>query len=86
MPLLSALFGSARWLRRRTSIFDAKSIRATRHSYFDGDADRQRNLDYPAAGVAEDTLWQWARGMAAPALVPGESRTVPFLPALPSAK
>ena len=67
-------------------LFDAKSIRATRHSYFDGDGDRQRNLDYPAAGVAEDTLWQWARGMAAPALVPGESRTVPFLPALPSAK
>ena len=67
-------------------LFDAKAIRAARHSYFDGDGDGQRALDYPAGGVAEDTLWQWARGMAAPALVPGESRTVPFLRALPSAK
>jgi hypothetical protein len=67
-------------------LFDAKAIRATRHSYFDGDADRQRDLDYPVDGVAEDTLLQWARGMAAPALIPGESRTVPFLTALPAAK
>jgi hypothetical protein len=67
-------------------LFDAKAIRAARHSYFDGDGDNQRGLDYPAGGVAEDTLWQWARGMAAPALVPGESRTVPFLRGLPSAK
>ena len=67
-------------------LFDAKSIRATRHSYFDGDADRQRDLDYPSAGVAEDTLLLWARGMAAPSLALGESQTVPFLPSLPSAK
>src|SRR5947209_15105805 len=52
-------------------LFDEKKIRATRHSYFDGDADGQRLLDYPVGGVAEDILLQWARGMAAPVLIPG---------------
>jgi hypothetical protein len=67
-------------------LFDAKAIRAVRHSYFDGDADRQRELDYPADGVAEDGLMLWARGIGAPALAPGESRSVPLLPSLPSLK
>jgi hypothetical protein len=67
-------------------LFDPKSIRAARHSYFDGDADRQRDLDYPSGGVAEDTLLLWARGMAAPSLASGESHTVPLLPSLPAMK
>ena len=67
-------------------LFDAKAIRATRHSYFDGDGDGRRDLDYPPDGVAEDTLMLWARGMAAPSLATGESRTVPMLPSLPSQK
>jgi len=67
-------------------LFDAKAIRATRHSYFDGDGDRQRDLDYPPDGIAEDALMLWARGMAAPSLTPGESRAVPMLPSLPSQK
>src|SRR5258706_8383916 len=49
-------------------LFEAKTIRATRHSYFDGDGDRQRELDYAPDGVAEDALPLWARGMAAPSL------------------
>lgn len=65
-------------------LFDAKSIRAVRHSYFDGDGDQQREIDYPANGIPEDALMHWARGMAAPALTAGESLTVPLLPALPS--
>jgi len=67
-------------------LFDAKSIRAVRHSYFDGDGDQQREFEYGADGIPEDALMQWARGMAAPALAAGESRTVPLLPALPSMK
>jgi hypothetical protein len=67
-------------------LFDAKSIRATRHSYFDGDGDSQKNLDYAPEGVAEDSLMQWARGMASPSLAPGESRAVSLLRALPGLK
>ena len=67
-------------------LFDARSIRAVRHSYFDGDGDQQRELDYAANGIPEDALMHWARGMASPALAAGESRTVRLLPALPSMK
>ena len=67
-------------------LFDAQSIRAARHSYFDGDGDGQRELDYAANGIPEDALMHWARGMAAPALAAGESRAVPLLPALSSLK
>ena len=63
-------------------IFDSDAIRATRHSYFDGDADSQASVPYPADGVTEDTLYLWARGMASPALSPGESRQVSLLPSL----
>lgn len=67
-------------------LFDATTIRAVRHSYFDGDADQQRELDYAVNGIPEDALMHWARGMAAPALAAGESRAVPLLPALVSMK
>lgn len=65
-------------------LFDADRIRTTLHSYFDGEADQQLSLPYPAGGVAEDQLWLWARSLAAPRLAPGESRQVPFLPSLQS--
>jgi len=67
-------------------LFDPKSIRAARHSYFDGDADPQRELNYAPDGIAEDAMMHWARGMAAPALNPGQSRSLPLLPALASQK
>ncbi|HZT32913.1 MAG TPA: hypothetical protein VFA33_23705 [Bryobacteraceae bacterium] len=67
-------------------LFDAGTIRATRHSYFDGDADSQASVSYPADGVSEDALYLWARGMASPALEPGASRAVSVLPSAAYAK
>lgn len=52
------------------------------HSYFDGEADRAMTLSAPEAGVAEEQLPFWARGMAEPKLYPGEFRTVRLLPSL----
>jgi hypothetical protein len=49
------------------------------HSYFDGEADRSRTLEYPENGFLEDALFHWARGFAAPFLDPGESREVRLL-------
>jgi hypothetical protein len=60
-------------------LFDANSIRSTRHSYFDGEGDQQLSLAYPANGAASDALLLWARQMAEPRLTLGESRTVPLL-------
>ena len=54
--------------------FEHDGLRLDSHSYFDGEADRELPLDYPADGLAEDTLPVWARGLAAPALAPGTSR------------
>jgi hypothetical protein len=54
-------------------------IRATHHSYFDGEADHAAVLAYPDPGLLEDALLLWARGLAAPFLEPGESREVPVL-------
>lgn len=63
-------------------LFDARTVRHTGHSYFDGEGDRQREFDYPAEGISEDSLLLWARGMARPAIAPGESRNVPLLMSL----
>lgn len=62
--------------------FDPLGIHYDVHSYFDGEADQRRDLEYPQDGIAEDLLLLWARGMAAPALKPGESRTAPLLRSL----
>lgn len=58
---------------------DRNGIRETFHSYFDGEGDQSRTLDYPDDGILEDTLLLWARGFAAPFLEPGETRKVPVL-------
>jgi hypothetical protein len=77
-------FSSQEWCGQVYSqtLFDSVAARLTSHSYFDGEADQQRQLDYPPGGVSEDTLLLWARGMARPAIAPGESRTVPLLMSL----
>jgi len=81
-------FSSQEWCGHFYSqlLFDSAAIRADAHSYFDGEGDQQRRLDYPAAGVSEDALLLWARGMAGPVLAPGETRVVPLLTALPTAR
>jgi hypothetical protein len=67
-------------------LFDEKRARESLHSYFDGEEDRLSTLPHPAGGVVEDTLLLWARGLASPALSVGESREVPFMPALRHAR
>jgi hypothetical protein len=74
-------FSSQEWCGHvwQQMLFDAHAVRLTAHSYFDGEADLQDTLEFPADGVAEDALMLWARGLAWPALLPGESREVPLL-------
>lgn len=52
------------------------------HSYFDGEADQQKRNEWRDGGVAEDTLFFWARGLGEPFMSAGETRTVPVLPSL----
>ncbi len=63
-------------------LFDPAKVRSTRHSYFDGEADANVELPYPANGIAEDALPFWARGMAEPVLNAGEFREVDVLTSL----
>lgn len=63
-------------------LFDADAVRLTSHSYFEAEADESRKLVYPRQGLSEDTLPLWARGLAGPALVPGQSIRVPLLGSL----
>lgn len=68
------------------ALFDSSRIRVSGSSYFDGDADLSQTLPIPSEGISEDGLAFWARGMSAPFLKPGESRDVPFLTSLRSAR
>ena len=63
-------------------LFDAAKLRSMRHSYFDGEADANVELPYPANAVSEDALPFWARGMAEPVLAAGESKSVDLLTSL----
>jgi hypothetical protein len=60
-------------------LFDARGIRHTAHSYFDGEGDQERTLDRKQDGLSEDALLLWARGFVEPRLAKGESKEVPFL-------
>jgi hypothetical protein len=62
--------------------FESASIKETLHSYFDGEADQENELSYPADGFSEDVLPLWARQMATPVLAPGESKELPLLSSL----
>ncbi len=56
------------------------------HSYFDGEADGRDDLPLPEGGLFEDQLPILVRGWLGEYLEPGESRSVPFLPSLLSAR
>ncbi|MSV30313.1 MAG: hypothetical protein EXQ52_16460 [Bryobacterales bacterium] len=62
--------------------FGPTAIRETSHSYFDSEGEQDGTLPARAEGISEDSLPFWARQLARPALNPGESRSVPFLPSL----
>jgi predicted small lipoprotein YifL len=66
--------------------FDAERVRVNGNSYWGGDADLAQSLEWKAGGHSEDSLIFWARQMAAPLLKPGESKAVPFLSGLRSAR
>lgn len=70
----------------KQALFDQDGIDITSHSYFDTEGDQQRKFDQPNGAVSEDALLLWARGMARPVLKPGESRKVPVMLALQSAR
>ena len=61
-------FSSQEWCGHVYSqmLFGEQRIHLTQHSYFDGEADQQRDLEYPDWGTAEDSHFLWARGMARP--------------------
>jgi hypothetical protein len=82
------VFSSQEWCGQSYAgvLFDPGRLRITSHSYFAGEAGERSTLDVPSGGVAEEQLFFWARGMAAPVVAPGQSVTVPFLPSLQSSR
>jgi hypothetical protein len=67
-------------------LFDQSRVRNALHSYFDGEADQLSDMPNPADSACEDQALLWARGMAQPFLRPGQSRQLPYLPSLQSAR
>ena len=71
----------------KTALLDKDTLRVTSHSYFDGEGDQALSEATPAAAVlSEDALMLWARGMAWPVLKSGETREVPALLSMQSAR
>ncbi len=68
------------------ALFDARKVRVSGASYFDGDHDLSQTLDAQDGAMSEDALVFWARQMAPPYLKPGETKAVPFLTGLRSAR
>ncbi len=81
-------FSSQEWCGHtfQQLLFDSRAIRATTHSYFDGEADRQSELNFPAGGISEDALLLWARGQAGPRIAPGERLEVELLGSLQASR
>lgn len=63
-------------------LFDAEGVRQKRFSYFDGEGDREGTLARPKGGLTVDELFLVVRGLPVPFLEPGQSRSLPLLPAL----
>jgi hypothetical protein len=83
-PVVKVSFSSQEWCGNvfHQLLPRGDRIAETRHSYFDGEADRSSDLPLPAGGVFEDALPILVRGWNGELLQPGESRSVPFLPSL----
>jgi hypothetical protein len=86
--LAKASFSRQEWCGHMfaQALFDSSRIRVSGASYFDGDADLTQSLTTQSNGISEDGLAFWARRMAPPFLKPGESKDVPFLTGLRSAR
>ena len=81
-------FSSQEWcgLTHQQVWFYQDFVRHQLHSYFQGEADRTRKIEYPKDGLSEDALLLWARGLAGPRVEPGASVTVPLLRSLQVAR
>lgn len=86
--ITKASFSSQEWCGHvyDQALFDATSVRTSLHSYFDGEADQRREIEYPPDGISEDALLFTVRGFARPVLAPGETRTVRVLRSLQSSR
>ncbi len=82
--LTKASFSSQEWCGHVYTqiLFNNAHARWTEHSYFDGEADQQRELNYPPDGYSEDGLMLWARGMARPFMTPGADLELQILTSL----
>ncbi len=81
-------FSSQEWCGHVYSqlLFGEQKARLTQHSYFDGEADQQRDIDYPEDGFSEDALMLWARGLARPFVNPGGRHMAQVLTSLETAR
>lgn len=86
--LAKASFSRQEWCGHTfaQALFDSNRIRISGTSYFDGDADLTQTMNGPTTGISEDALAFWARRMSPPFLEPGESKDLPFLTGLRSAR
>lgn len=67
-------------------LFDPSSIRMERFSYFDGEADEKKILEYPEGAITVDALPILVRQIQTRLLGPGETRELPTLPSLERAR
>ena len=74
---LKASFSSQEWCGHVYSqmLFGRDHIGFTQHSYFDGEADQNSELERHTDGISEDALLLWARGVAQP-WTPGSSTPI----------
>ena len=81
-------FSSQEWCGHAYAqlLFEPGKARFTSHSYFDGEADEQRDIAAPEGGVHEEQLPFWARGMAQPWMEAGKTVETPFLASLQTAR
>ncbi len=72
-------FTSQEWCGHvwQQALFFRDRVAHESRSYFETEADENATLDGHAAFIAEDALFLWARGLAGPAVEPGQSVTLP---------
>ena len=79
--LTKAVYSRQEWCGAtfNLALFDQLKIRATLHSYFDGEGDQQKVVRNDLHGVPDDQLIFWARGMAELWTKPGDIVALPYL-------
>jgi hypothetical protein len=80
-PLMKTSFSSQEWCGHVYMQWLPRGVQlvGTSHSYFDGEADAEPQLDLPEGGIVEDALPVLVRGLRGDWLAPGTTKKVPFL-------